>query len=90
MVRLNKIFGLRARRRFVDVDNQELDAMYEDDTIDIKNFGRMDEGPAKDEFREMLTERMNWYIKQRLSDWAEQIHVALWIDETFNKGEVNA
>lgn len=68
-------------KKLIDFTPEELDNMWEDDTIDIKNFSHMDPGPAKDEMREMLTERRDWYIQQRLSDWAEQINVALWLDE---------
>ena len=65
----------------LDFTDQELDDMWEDDLIDIKNFGRMEAGRAKDETRAVLEERRKWYNKQGLNDWAEQIDIALWIDD---------
>lgn len=71
--------------KLINFTDEELDAMWEDDTVDIKNFGRMDEGPDKNAFRKMLVDRMHWYETQRLDDWAEQIDVALWIDNKEKK-----
>lgn len=83
---LGKLLGIRLYRspKPIDFTDEELDSMYEDDTIDVKNFYRMDPGPAKDEMRIMLTDRRNWYRRQRLDDWAEQIDVALWSDDRYN------
>lgn len=67
--------------KLINFTEEELDAMWEDDTIDVKNFSRMDEGQDKNAFRKMLKDRMYWYETQHLNDWADQIDVALWIDE---------
>jgi hypothetical protein len=67
-------------QEITEFTEDELEAMWDDDTVDIKNFSRMDPGPSKDEFREMLEYRMKWYERVRLYDWAEQIDVALWLD----------
>lgn len=73
-------------KKLIDFTPEELDNMWDDDTIDIKNFSHMDPGPAKDRMREMLTDRRDWYFKQRLIDWADQIATALWLDEEKHVG----
>lgn len=77
---------LRRGPKLINFTDEELDDMWEDDTIDIKNFTHMDPGPARDEMRLMLTDRRNWYIQQRLDDWADQINIALWIEEGERRG----
>lgn len=68
----------QSHKRIHEFTDEELDYMWDDDTIDIKNFSRMEEGSAKQRFRQMLKDRMEWYYKQGLVDWAEQIDVGLW------------
>lgn len=81
---VREFFGFRLNwtRSFSD---QELEDMWDDDTIDVKNFSRMEEGRAKDEMRQMLSSRKAWYEKHRLFDWADQIGEALWADEDEGK-----
>lgn len=80
---LGKLLGIRLYRspELIDFTDEELDNMWEDDVVDIHNFSHMESGPAKDEMRAMLSERRKWYNKQGLLDWAEQIDVALWVDD---------
>lgn len=80
---LGKLLDIRLYRspKPINFTEEELDNMWEDDVVDIHNFSHMDSGPAKDKMRLMLTDRRNWYYQQRLNDWAEQIDVALWVDD---------
>lgn len=73
---LRRLLGLRVSKP-VKFTHDELDYMWEDDTIDIKNYLNMEPGQAKDEMRAVLSERRKWYNKQGLNDWAEQIDIAL-------------
>lgn len=73
-------------KHWFDFTPEEVDDMWDDDTIDIKNFSHMDPGSAKKQMYKMLVERRNWYIQQGLSDWAEQIDTALWLDKENHVG----
>lgn len=81
---LRRLLGLRTRRPLLTFTPEELEYMWNDDTIDIKNFGNMSPGLVKDKVRTTLELRHDWYLKQGLLDWAEQIDVALWIDKKVN------
>lgn len=88
---MRKFLGLRPRNVPVSTNilirysREELDMMYDNDTVDIKQFGRMKPGRAKDEMRASLEAQRQWYNKAGLLDWAEQIDIALWIDDKENQ-----
>lgn len=73
-------------KNIFDFTNDELNEMWDDDAIDIKTFTYMEAGPARDAMRRSLVARRDWYIQQRLNDWAGQIDIALWIDEGERSG----
>lgn len=80
---LYKFYRTFYKKKLVSFTNENLDAWWDDDTVDIKNFSHLDKGtPEHKEMKKMLTKRMFWYTRQGLFDWAEQIDVALWSDRT--------
>ena len=76
LIHILRLLGLTLRRAQQGsmLDNATLDWMWEDDTIDIKNFRNMQDGPNKHQEFCVLLKRMEQYEKDGLYDWAEQIY----------------